>query len=88
MLLERVYRGPLKDTVIERFRDPIDGSVCYVYTPISVPNAQSSGGYAQYGANSIGNISCIKPAEIVQLYDTARPGAAPAPAPQAPAKRP
>jgi len=85
MLLERVYRGPLKDTVIERLRDPLDGTVCYIYTPISVPNAAPSGGYTQYGGNMIGNISCIKPAEIVQLYDAGRPQ--PAPAPQAPAKR-
>ena len=84
MLLERVYRGPLKDTVIERLRDPLDGTVCYVYTPISVPNAPPSGGYLQYGGNTIGGISCIKPAEVVQLYDSRTP---PPPAPQAPTKR-
>jgi len=37
MLLEKMYRGPLRDTIIQRWRDPIDGSVCFVYMPISAP---------------------------------------------------
>ena len=69
MFVERVYRGPLKDTIIQRWRDPVDGSVCYVYTPISSPFLQQTAGnpYAQYGPNSVGSISCVHPAQIVQL---------------------
>ncbi len=87
MLLERVYRGPLKDTVIERLRDPLDGTVCYVYTPISVPNAPPAGGYTQYGGSTIGNISCIKPAEVVQLYDSRNQPAPATGGQQVPVKR-
>ena len=75
MLLERIYRGPLKDTVIERLRDPIDGSVCYVYLPISVPQQPQSGGYFQYGAASVGNISCVHTTEVLQLMDGNNPPA-------------
>src|SRR5262245_24319139 len=35
MQLEQMYRGPLKDTVIQRWRDPVLGSVCYLYLPIT-----------------------------------------------------
>jgi hypothetical protein len=43
-------------------RDPIDGTICYIYLPITAqhsPPAQS--GYVQYGANTIGSISCVAP---------------------------
>ncbi len=94
MLIERIYRGPIKDTIIERLRDPIDGSVCYLYVPISVPQQPAVGGYVQYGAASLGNISCVHTTEVVQLWEggTPPPGQRPAPAqppvaaPAAPAK--
>ena len=75
MLLEKVYRGPLRDTIIQRWRDPIDGSVCFLYLPISAPLApQSQSGYAQYGPNQIGSISCIHTTEVVQIWQgTAAP---------------
>ena len=83
MLLERIYRGPMKDTIIQRWRDPIDGSVCYIYLPISVPTLQPEGGYYRYGAASVGNISCIHPTEVLQLWEGNNPpptqGQAPAP---------
>jgi hypothetical protein len=60
MQLEAFYRGPLMDTVIQRWRDPVDGSVCYIYLPISSEHAQTpSSPYVQYGANQIGSISCF-----------------------------
>jgi len=68
MILEKVYQGPLRDTLIQRFRDPIDGSVCYVYSPISVPLTPGPGGYVQYGGNSTGTISCIHPTQVLQLW--------------------
>jgi hypothetical protein len=69
MLLEKIYRGPLRDTIIQRWRDPIDGSVCYVYTPISTPLLpQPAEGYMQYGPNQIGSISCIHPTQVLQLW--------------------
>lgn len=76
MKLEAFYRGPLMDTVIQRWRDPVDGSVCYIYLPISSEHAQTpSSPYVQYGSNQIGSISCF-----------AQPVAAAPPAPAAQAK--
>ncbi len=85
MLLEKVYRGPLRDTVIQRWRDPIDGSVCFLYLPISAPLVpQSQSGYAQYGPNQIGSISCVHNTEVVQIWQGT--GAPPVPG-QSPPKR-
>jgi hypothetical protein len=84
MLLEKVYRGPLRDTIIQRWRDPIDGSVCFIYLPISAPLLpQPADGYAQYGPNQIGSISCIHPTEVLQLWQG---GSSPPPVP-APVKK-
>ena len=89
MLLEKMYRGPLRDTVIQRWRDPIDGSVCYLYIPISAPLLPPTAeGYMQYGANQIGGISCIHPTQVLQLWQGG--SAPPVPAlrePQEPAAR-
>jgi hypothetical protein len=76
MILERQYAGPLQDTLIQRWRDPVDGTTCYIYLPISAPHsAPTPPGFVQYGANTIGSISCL-----------AQPLAVSAPA--APARRP
>ena len=75
MQLERQFSGPLQDTVIQRLRDPVDGTVCYVYLPISAPHsATTASGFVQYGAVGIGNISCSPPPPP--------PAPAPAPAPR------
>src|SRR5882762_3830308 len=59
MQLERQFAGPLQDTVIQRWRDPADGTVCYIYLPISAPHSPPTAtGYVQYGSSSIGSISC------------------------------
>jgi hypothetical protein len=84
MLLERVYRGPLRDTVVQRFRDPVDGTVCFLYIPISAPllPPQPASPYVQYGPNTIGSISCTHPTQMVQIIREAPPqAAAPAPRP-------
>jgi hypothetical protein len=71
MQLERQFAGPLQDTIIQRWRDPVDGTVCYIYLPITAQHSPPTGsGYMQYGANTIGSISCVAPA---------RPAAAAAP---------
>ena len=81
MLLEKIYRGPLRDTIIQRWRDPIDGSVCYVYIPISAPLLPPPAeGYVQYGPNQIGSISCIHPTQVLQLREGATPPPVPGPA--------
>ncbi len=78
MQLERQYAGPLKDTLIQRWRDPVDGMVCYVYLPITAPHSTATApGYVQYGSNVIGSISCVTP--------VAAPAAAPAQAKRPPA---
>ena len=74
MQLERQFAGPLQDTIVQRWRDPVDGTVCYIYLPITAAHSQPTGsGYVQYGANTIGSISCVAPPRP--------PPAAPAPPP-------
>ena len=63
MQLEGLYRGPLRDTVIQRWRDPIDGTICYLFIPINAPHSPpNETGYVQYGPNTIGSVSCVAPA--------------------------
>src|SRR3954471_16396020 len=60
MVLERQFSGPLQDTVIQRLRDPVDGTVCYLYLPISAATSPTTAnGFIQYGANVIGSINCM-----------------------------
>jgi hypothetical protein len=60
MQLERQFAGPLQDTVVQRWRDPVDGTVCYIYLPISVAHTPTtSTGFVQYGSNTIGSINCL-----------------------------
>ena len=62
MQLERQFAGPLQDTVVQRWRDPGDGTVCYIYLPITAAHSPpTASGYVQYGANAIGTISCLEP---------------------------
>jgi hypothetical protein len=60
MRLEAQYPGPLQDTTIERWRDPVDNTVCYIYLPIAVAHAPGPAGLVQYGAANIGSISCFQ----------------------------
>lgn len=65
MSLERQFAGPLRDTIIQRWRDPADGTVCYIYLPITAQHTQpTQGGFVSYGSNSIGSISCYRPHEV------------------------
>jgi hypothetical protein len=60
MQLDRQFAGPLQDTIIQRWRDPVDGSICYIYLPITAAHTPPlETGYVQYGANTIGSISCF-----------------------------
>ncbi|OAF11575.1 hypothetical protein [Bradyrhizobium neotropicale] len=62
MQLERQFAGPLQDTLIQRWRDPVDGTACYMYLPITAAHSPpAQGGFVQYGANVIGSISCFRP---------------------------
>ena len=62
MKLERQFAGPLQDTVIQRWRDPADGVVCYIYLPITAAHTPPTPtGFVQYGANTIGSLSCLPP---------------------------
>jgi len=72
MVLERIFRGPLRDTVVQRWRDPVDGATCMIYVPLTAAFS-GQGQYLIYGPNGIGSISCFGPAQ---------PPAPPAPAPQ------
>ena len=55
------YGGPLQDTLIQRLRDPLDGTTCYLYLPIAVHHTPPvpETGYVEYGANVVGSISCF-----------------------------
>jgi hypothetical protein len=60
MQLERQFSGPLQDTIIQRWRDPVDGTTCYIYLPILAQHSPPlATGFVQYGANTIGSISCM-----------------------------
>jgi hypothetical protein len=60
MQLQRQFAGPLQDTVIQRWRDPADGTICYIYLPIAAAHSvPTNSGFVQYGANTIGSISCF-----------------------------
>ena len=60
MILERQFAGPLQDTVIQRLRDPVDGTICYLYLPISAQHSPvTANGFVQYGPNIIGSINCL-----------------------------
>jgi hypothetical protein len=72
--LERQFAGPLQDTIVQRWRDPVDGTICYIYLPITAAHSSpTASGFVQYGANTIGTISCTIGAE------PAKPAAAAAP---------
>lgn len=60
MKLEAQYAGPLRDTLIQRWRDPTDGTICYIYLPILVQHGPGPNGLVQYGPNGIGSISCLR----------------------------
>jgi hypothetical protein len=83
MQLERQYAGPLRDTVIQRWRDPTDGTLCYVYLPITAQHSPPTpSGFVQYGANSIGSISCLpSPPGPPAARAAAAPPAKPVPRP-------
>jgi hypothetical protein len=60
MQLQRQFAGPLQDTIVQRWRDPADGTICYIYLPIAAAHsAPTNSGFVQYGANTIGSISCF-----------------------------
>ena len=94
MTLETVFAGPLRDTIIQRWRDPIDGMLCYLYMPITAQHSTPMpSGFVQYGANTIGSISCVlgaPPLAGAQAKQAPRPPApkgAPAAPPAAPPAR-
>jgi hypothetical protein len=75
MQLERQFAGPLQDTIVQRWRDPVDGSVCYIYLPITAQHTPPTpAGYVQYGANTIGTISCFASAAPVNTPLSRRNG--------------
>jgi hypothetical protein len=74
MVLERQFAGPLQDTVIQRLRDPVDGTICYLYLPISAPHSPPTGaGFVQYGSNVIGSVSCLPALRPTTAATTRKP---------------
>lgn len=60
MELQAQYAGPLQDTIVQRWRDPIDGTICYLYLPILVHHSPPTpSGFVEYGSNGVGSISCM-----------------------------
>jgi len=60
MELQAQFAGPLAGTVVQRWRDPVDGTICYIYLPMVVHHKPAPSGYVEYGNNTIGSISCIR----------------------------
>jgi hypothetical protein len=59
-VMETQFEGPLKDTVVQRWRDPATGVLCYIYLPVIVPHSQPlQNGMVHYDANPTGTISCV-----------------------------
>jgi hypothetical protein len=88
MQLERQFAGPLQDTIIQRWRDPVDGMICYIYLPITAAHTPPTPtGYVQYGANTIGGISCLESTHTgtVPQAHAAKPAIAVPHAPKPPA---
>jgi hypothetical protein len=83
MQLERQFGGPLQDTIIQRWRDPVDRTICYIYLPITAAHSPpTASGYVQYGANTIGSMSCFAaPGAGGPSATTSRPSAATPPRP-------
>jgi hypothetical protein len=79
MQLERQFAGPLQDTIVQRWRDPTDGTLCYIYLPITASHsAPTQSGYVQYGASAIGSISCFPgPGSAPASAQTGQPKRAP-----------
>jgi hypothetical protein len=58
--MQAQFEGPLKDTVVQRWRDPATGVLCYIYLPIIVQHSQPlQNGMVHYGSNGTGSISCV-----------------------------
>jgi hypothetical protein len=95
MQLERQFAGPLQDTIIQRLRDPVDGTICYIYLPIAaVHSPPAASGYVQYGPNTIGSMSCVAAAAAAAPARRGTPAPkgnvapAPSPGPQVPSPGP
>jgi hypothetical protein len=59
MVIQQRFAGPFPGTEIDRWRDPLDGTVCYIYFPTVVRRTPAPSGYFDYGSNAIGSISCL-----------------------------
>jgi hypothetical protein len=89
MQLERQFAGPLQDTLIQRWRDPVDGMVCYIYLPISAQHSvPTAAGFVQYGPNVVGSISCTPGPAVAAVPAAARPAPAAATPPAKPGRTP
>jgi hypothetical protein len=78
MTLERQFAGPLQDTIVQRWRDPVDGMICYIYLPITAAHSPpTQSGFVQYGPNTIGSISCLQEARSQVTEKSTRPAATP-----------
>ena len=74
MELQAQYQGPFEDTIIQRWRDPIDGRVCYLYIPSQVNrDRRDDSPFLDYGANAIGSISCMAPVVAVPVQQAQLP---------------
>ena len=86
MQLEAEYAGPMRDTTIQRWRDPGGNVVCYLYLPFTAQHSPPTPtGYVQYGSNIIGSISCVP---VLASAPAKPPPTAKVTPPHTPAKQP
>jgi hypothetical protein len=75
MRLERQFAGPLQDTIVQRWRDPVDGTVCYIYLPITAAHsAPTQAGFVQYSSGR--SVASRPPLRSIRLRRT-EPGTIP-----------
>jgi hypothetical protein len=74
MHLEQQFAGPLQDTIVQRWRDPVDGTVCYLYLPISAQHSPPTpSGFVQYGARPRPRLLAPRDPDQFNLLLTERP---------------
>lgn len=72
MPLEGASRDPLRDTVVQRWRDPRDGRACFADNPIPAPPLPG-GRQVQCGPSTIRSVRCMHPARIVRIVQPPTP---------------
>ena len=62
----------MQDTIIQRWRDPADGTICYIYLPISAQHSPpTQAGFVQYGDTQLRGIPDFQGFSFAEPFLTA-----------------